>query len=292
MSRDSFLAEYNQKIKPKLKQFENLRKVYSSIAVIAFILGYGLFIACFALSDYMERYLGKYYFLGMGCIFIFYLICGSLGSYFKIKLEQRMKNSLMQSFCDCIGRNIRWAQSSQLFMNDTALIERSRLMPPGSRIDLDDTFIGVTKNGNLYKISEVIGYGRNSNKIFIFLRFKGKNYANTVLMPKGEWQLSYNLRKTTLEDVKFNLFYDVYTDDEVEARFLLNPSLMEKLNGLKERYRAGNIGVSFFNDNLVIRLSVAGDAFELGDSVIDDAQFFRLYEEITAVLDLIEYIEN
>ena len=36
----------------------------------------------------------------------------------------------------------------------------------------------------------------------------------------------------------------------------------------------------------------AGDAFELGDSVIDDAQFFRLYEEITAVLDLIEYIEN
>ena len=62
------MAEYNQKIKPKLKQFENLRKVYSSIAVIAFILGYGLFIACFALSGYMERYLGKYYFLGMGCI--------------------------------------------------------------------------------------------------------------------------------------------------------------------------------------------------------------------------------
>ena len=67
---------------------------------------------------------------------------------------------------------------------------------------------------------------------------------------------------------------------------------MEKLNGLKERYRAGNIGVSFFNDNLVIRLSAAGDAFELCDSVIDDAQFFRLYEEITAVLDLIKYIEN
>ena len=114
-------------------------------------------------------------------------------------------------------------------------------------------------------------------------------------MPKGNWQYNYVFKKITLEDVIFNRIYDAYSDDEVEARFLLNPVFMEKLSSLKKLCGGRNIDVSFFVDNMVVMIESNGDAFRLGSifSPIDnEEQFFRLYNEIITIIDLVEYMEK
>ena len=291
MDKDEFITLYNTQIKPKLKKYERSRVLYCTLSVIFFIFGYSSFVLYVALPN-IQQYIGKYYILGAFCLLIFYLVCGAMFPYFNDKLEQRLKKNIMPILCDYIG-NIKWAHAAQLFLNDTTLIERSMLLPPYGRITFDDTFRARTQKGSLFKISEVV-YG-GYTRIFIFLRLQRKNYSNTVLMPKGNLQYNYVLQKITLEDVIFNRIYDVYSDDEVEARFLLNPVFMEKLSRLKKLCGGQNIGVSFFVDNMVVMIESNGDAFQLGSifSPIDnEEQFFRLYNEIITVIDLVEYMEK
>lgn len=291
MDTNDFLIEYNDKIKPRLKKFENKRKLYAFASVFSMIAAYFLLISTVAFGNYIDEHLGKIGALPPLLAFILLMLSGAVYSYFQINIELKLKKDIMPLFCKCMG-NIQWAHAAQLFSNDTMLITRSRLLPPGFLdITLDDTFTGITEKGNWYKVSEVKPY----NQVFIFLKFKGKNYSNTILMPKGEFQQSYMLKKIYLEDVKLDKIYDIYSDDEVEARYLLNPSFMEKISNLEKTYDGKKLGLSFLGNNLVIRIETYGDAFQIGGlftSVNKDYPFFKLHDEILAVQELAEYFEN
>ena len=114
-------------------------------------------------------------------------------------------------------------------------------------------------------------------------------------MPKGTWQYSYSIKKITLEDIIFNRIYDVYSDDEVEARFLLNPAFMEKLSNLKKLCCGRRVGVSCFADNLIIMVEAPGGAFNLGSifsTIMDKERIFEVYNEIITIVNLVEYMEK
>ena len=101
-------------------------------------------------------------------------------------------------------------------------------------------------------------------------------------------------KKIQLEDVKLDKIYNIYSDDEVEARYLLNPSLMEKISNLENTYGGNRANLSFFDNNLVIQI-ITTDAFQFGSlftSVNDISPFLYLYKEILAVQELVEYFEN
>ena len=291
MSADDFLINYNKKIKPRLQKFEKQRRLQAFISVFIIMSALLLMILTVVFLDFFEEYLGNFWALAPIFAFIFLMFSAAVCSYFETNFVMKLKKDIMPVFCECMG-NIQWAHAAQLFSNDTMLITRSRLLPPGFLdITLDDTFTGITEKGNWYKVSEVKPY----NQVFIFLKFKGKNYSNTILMPKGEFQQSYMLKKIYLEDVKLDKIYDIYSDDEVEARYLLNPSLMEKISNLGKTYDGKKLGLSFFGNNLVIRIETYGDAFQIGGlftSVNKDHSFFKLHDEILAVQQLVKYFEN
>ncbi len=291
MDENKFLYIYNQKIKPKVKKFESKRILYAFLSIFSMTAALILLITTVAFGDYVDKYLGKYWALLYLFEFIILMLSGMIYAYFQVNFESKLKNVIMPILCECIG-NIQWSHAAQLFSNDTTLIIKSRLLPPELNIKLDDTFSGITKKGNWFKISEVI---LKNNQVFIFLKFKGKNYANTILIPKGEFLCYYMLRKIHLEDVKLDKVYDIYTDDEVEARYLLNPSLMEKISNLEKTYGGKRASLSFFDNNLVIKITTYNDAFNIGGlftSVNNASQFLGLYKEILAVQELVEYFEN
>ena len=62
--------------------------------------------------------------------------------------------------------------------------------------------------------------------IIIFLAQYISKQANNNL------QISDNKRK--LEDIYFNKQFNVYSDDEVETRYLLTTAFMERLSNLKK----------------------------------------------------------
>ena len=65
----------------------------------------------------------------------------------------------------------------------------------------------------------------------------------------------------TLENPTFEKYFKVFSNDQVEARYILSTSLMERLVELKERVN-NKIYVSFINSKLFIALPINKDLFE------------------------------
>lgn len=292
MDTNEFIDIYNQKIKPKVKKFEKERILYAFLSIFSIMAALILLITTIAFGDYVDKYLGKYWALLYLFESIILVLSSVVYSYLQASFNLKLKNVIMPVFCECIG-NIQWHHGPQQFSNDMILIKKSRLLLlAGLNITFDDTFTGITKKGNWFKISEVI---LNCNQVFIFLKLKGKNYSNTILTSKCETPYScMMLKKIQLEDVKLDKIYNIYSDDEVEARYLLNPSLMEKISNLENTYGGNRANLSFFDNNLVIQI-ITTDAFQFGSlftSVNDISPFLYLYKEILAVQELVEYFEN
>ena len=102
------------------------------------------------------------------------------------------------------------------------------------------------------------------------------------------------LNDIKLEDPKFNKRFNVYSSDEVEARYLVTPLFMELLNNLKTAFGSKQLKCSFFNDTFMIAISTKKDLFELGDlsTPCNSPKFvLQFWRELTSIYKMIEYFK-
>jgi len=102
------------------------------------------------------------------------------------------------------------------------------------------------------------------------------------------------LNKINLEDPKFSKRFNVYSSDEVEARYLVTPLFMELLDNLKTAFNSKTIKCSFFDDNLMIAISTKKDVFEIGDLSIpcDNPKFIlQFWRELSSIYKMVEYFK-
>ena len=110
------------------------------------------------------------------------------------------------------------------------------------------------------------------------LQYKKEHYSNKII----------------LEDPKFNKRFNVYSSDEVEARYLVTPLFMELLDNLKTAFGNKKLKCSFFDDNLMIAISTNKDIFEIGDlfTPCDNPKFIlQFYRELSSIYKMIEYFK-
>lgn len=89
-----------------------------------------------------------------------------------------------------------------------------------------------------------------------------KSFSGRTLVTAGGSGFLSRLRKgfVALEDSEFNSCFAVYGSDQVEARYLLTPSLMTRI--LEVRSRAGSsLQLSFVNDRVYVAVPMGMDAF-------------------------------
>lgn len=90
--------------------------------------------------------------------------------------------------------------------------------------------------------------------------------------------------RVALEDPEFERHFEVYSDDQVEARYLISPALMRRLVSFK--YEAGaNVALSFVGENLYIAIPTRKAYFE--PKLFKPAADFDVVEEIYQDLDFI-----
>ena len=77
----------------------------------------------------------------------------------------------------------------------------------------------------------------NTNHIYLI----PNNLNDTVLQSKIMNYISYHGVPVNLENLEFSKKYKVFCDNEVQARYILSLSLMEKINKLDELYKGKNI---------------------------------------------------
>ena len=163
-----------------------------------------------------------------------------------------------------------------------------------------NSFRGIL-NGVDFEFSELVVYNVDKNRRSASKAFEGmvarfslskKFRSHTLVTTNGK---KYeNLDHTILEDVVFEKKYDVYTNNEVEARYLITPSFMERFNNIQKVFKCKSARCAFFNGELLLALEGANLRCATGDiyiSLKDYKVVLEFYNKVMEMLDLIEYFK-
>ncbi len=92
-----------------------------------------------------------------------------------------------------------------------------------------------------------------------------------------------------LEDVEFERRFKVYSDCQVEARYILSPGLMRRILELRERFNR-DLFITFQGDRVTIALPMSADLFEprLFRSLLDYRLISETFGHLTLFIGIIE----
>ena len=145
-----------------------------------------------------------------------------------------------------------------------------------------------------------------SFKIFQYSLFKGlivefdmnKNFqGHTIIHEKSiiakRIPIPSTYQEIKLETSDFSDKYKVYSDDQIEARYLLTPSMMERIENLKFTFKAKYVRASFKDNKLYIAIHTGKDMFAMGNDFKDsDSNTFQeLYDEMISILKIVDELK-
>ena len=118
-----------------------------------------------------------------------------------------------------------------------------------------------------------------------------KKFSGQTIVAGRTLNTKFLGEKERMDDTLFNDEFRVFTDDNVEARYLLTPAFMERLRELKIKF-AGEMGVSaaFMDDKFYLFLNGAENKFEttlfsLPPSLEDAALIKKEISELLSIID-------
>ena len=284
-----------QKVMPILATFEDERKKNYKIALIGTIICIILAIIAFFLpidrnGDLVGLLIG-------GAI--------ALWAYIKKKFEKKVKIKIMPTLMQAIP-NFYWQESSALTPESIA---DSMLVPKDNKCSktFDDSFVGNYRNVEI-AISEcnyTYGSGKYRKDAFsgVIIRLKmNKNFEGlTVVRPKKNVDMpdcsdlkNAGLMEVKLEDVEFSKQYSIYSTDQIEARYLLTTSFMERFKNIVMAFSSETAFCSFSDNYVYIAPYTKKDLFDLCSltkSITDSKQFDVLFEEFASILELVDHFK-
>lgn len=96
-----------------------------------------------------------------------------------------------------------------------------------------------------------------------------------------------------LEDIEFMKDYTVYSDNQIEARYLITTAFIERLKNIETKFKSKYLRVAFKDNKIVIAVHTGRDMFKMADMFKETGQetFVTLFEEIASVLDFIDQLK-
>ena len=124
--------------------------------------------------------------------------------------------------------------------------------------------------------------------LFFTADFNKHFRTNTLVRPHAASLISKLFGSNVImEDPRFNKLFSVSSSDQVEVRYLLTPSLIEKLIDLRKRL--GEFQLSFAGGRLVLAIEQPDDLFEpdLSVSFNNSAQTQKLQNNIKSITSIV-----
>ena len=191
-------------------------------------------------------------------------------------------------------------------------ISKSKLLPNYNMRISDDYFSGTYKKVDI-KVSEenltvIINSSESSSETTIFqgvivvLTVNKKFDGQTIVVSdKGIFNklnaFSFDLPRREnirLEDSVFEKEFEVYSTNQIEARYLLTPAFMERILKLRQAYKSKRIEFSFFDDKLFIAISLKKDMFEsasLFHSCLDRKPIDETFNQILSIIEIVDILK-
>ena len=131
---------------------------------------------------------------------------------------------------------------------------------------------------------------------FIFFIVCGWIFIASILAEiKSMKKYQNKLQKVNLEDVNFLKHYQAYSYDQVEARYLITTSFIERFLNFGKAFHTKRLKCSFINDgNIIIVLDSAKNEFEIGGlftSLKNPKHIEKFANQIVSLLLIVDYFK-
>ena len=133
-------------------------------------------------------------------------------------------------------------------------------------------------------------------------KFRGHTYVRTDIAESALGHFGRTLQKLSvalssdqlvqLENPEFEKEFAVYTSDQVEARYILSPALMERMLELIRR-TGTEIQFSFSNSSVIISIAHAKELFapDFARPATDAAQLGEVYDQLAFFVGIIDDLD-
>ncbi len=128
--------------------------------------------------------------------------------------------------------------------------------------------------------------------LFFWARFNKELKGTTIILPKSiedKLKSIFNGKELVrLEDTRFNNEFLVYGDSQIEARYILTPSLMEKIMEFKQSHDC-SIMLSFHNNMIYIAVENSNGLFAFPKGNIESERVIQeLIDDILITLAVVD----
>ena len=290
---------YNNEILPKIEPFETERlKLYDkwkfgntcSKIFVVLLIGGGFLVSYFKLPVWLL--IAWFIAIVILCIFA----CDSMVTSQKFK--DKLKTKLLAKILSVFGDFNVFTSSSLITLEE---IKKYGLFPYAVNKNDDDNIAGFYNGMSLYLTESTLSHREHKSSV---TDFKGlivktvlnKNYEGmTILNIKGNhYSNKSGLERVTLEDPEFNNLYEIFSDNQVEARYILTPSFMQRLKDIEDVFQAENIYCVIKDKYITLFIENNEDFFEvgnIGDTLYDKGKFCQTYNELVSIFNLIHYFK-
>lgn len=160
---------------------------------------------------------------------------------------------------------------------DPREIQKSLIFPAYQTIEVDDCFEGIYQGVQVRvceeRLKKLVHRSKGGTRevvlfkgVVVELTMNKKFQGHTIVLKDAGFLNRFNkpssMENVRLEDVVFEKNFEVYSTDQIEARYLLTTSFMERLVKLKKIFRGSQIQASFSDQKVLFAIDTGYDMFE------------------------------
>ncbi len=298
--KNKFNQYYEEKVLPLLQKIEKTRKRYFYTFMLmsfALILWIGYVAKNFQTGIKGLSETNGWYGLA-GCVIIL-LLCLPMLSYYR-----RSKESLLPVLANFFGEfTYFYNQELPLDLMDESLLFRAKGQMRG-----EDCFSGTYQDVSVqiaeyHRFKQSQRYNEENHRReniyvskergLIFYADMNKQFSGQTIVVKDKGWLNFvekfkNLQRVGLESTEFEKKFEVYSDNQIEARYILTPVMMEYMEKLKDMFN--QIEFSFFKQHVMVKIETKKNTFECSNffrSVINQKRIAQQFDELYLLFSII-----
>ena len=306
---EGFAEHYRTRLLPRVKNYEKKRikalnvariRCLKSIPIIIVLLG---IILAISNSDVLSKYIGSAFLISVGIISVIVVFIYSSINKYKTSIKGKIFPRILEFAGDFVYKPNYSAPFAQYKKYD--------ILPPfDPPVSFSEDYVKGTYNnvnieffearlmrGAHFKGKKAVFNGVIA-KISVNKKFSSKTVIRADKGSFGDWvsgrKLPENQEVVRLEDPVFDKLFNVYSNDQIEARYLLTTTFMERLIEVEKAFRSQKIECCFYKQYLVMAIHLIKDWFEPGpitkiEDFRDDSK--KLLADINSIFNICDTLQ-
>ena len=186
------------------------------------------------------------------------------------------------------------------------IMKPSGIIPNHTLYNSEDHFIGTYKGVSI-DVAEIKlrrKSGKSTVTVFnglaVLLSGGTRPFTGHTIIAKdktklGAWAKSKitGLKRANLVDLEFERLFDVFTTDQTEARYLIDPVIMENLKTLQSEYNGDSLTASFYDEHVLILIASKTNHFEpakIDVSATNETELLAMQSEFAKILSIVDQL--